>query len=63
MPLLWLPVLLEPGGQTRHEFRPPLSMVPRGWPYSGKTVMLIRAGREVLECAVRYLEEVTSAKN
>jgi C-terminal processing protease CtpA/Prc len=41
MPLLWLPVLLEPGGQTRHEFRPPLSMVPQGSPYSGKTVMLI----------------------
>jgi hypothetical protein len=32
MPLLWLPLLCEPGGQTRHEFRPPLSMVPRGTP-------------------------------
>jgi C-terminal processing protease CtpA/Prc len=41
MPLMWLPLLFEPGAQTRHTFRPPLDVARAAAPYRGKTVMLI----------------------
>jgi C-terminal processing protease CtpA/Prc len=40
-PRLWLPLLFEPEAVTRHEFRPPSRIVPRGVPYRARTVMLI----------------------
>jgi hypothetical protein len=40
-PPMWLPLLFEPGAQTRHMFRPPLEIVLGVAPYRGKTVMLI----------------------
>jgi C-terminal processing protease CtpA/Prc len=39
--VLWLPLLFEPGAQTRHTFSPPLGLECHQMPYPGKTVMLI----------------------
>ena len=36
-----IPLLFEPGAQTRHTFRPPFDLAPAPAPYRGKTVMLI----------------------
>lgn len=41
VPVMWLPLLFEPGAQTRHTFSPPLGLGCRLVPYRGKTVMLI----------------------
>ena len=41
LPGMWLPLLFEPGAQTRHTFRPTLDVACRPVPYRGKTVMLI----------------------
>jgi len=41
VPVMWLPLLFEPGAQTRHTFRPTLDVTCRPVPYRGKTVMLI----------------------
>jgi C-terminal processing protease CtpA/Prc len=38
---MWLPLLVEPGAQTRQEFRSPLEVARSTAPYRGKTVMLI----------------------
>jgi hypothetical protein len=37
----WIPIVLEPGGHTVHEFRPVLDLRPAAPRYEGTTVMLI----------------------